>query len=43
MNLTQLETVETELQRKRYGQNKVQGLFCEETGLPGAYLLETRG
>jgi hypothetical protein len=23
MNLTQLETVETELQRKRYGQNRV--------------------
>jgi hypothetical protein len=23
--------------------NKVQGLFCEETGLPEAYLQETRG
>jgi hypothetical protein len=34
MNLMQLETVETELKRKRYDQNKVQGLFYEETGLP---------
>jgi hypothetical protein len=42
MNLTQLETVEMALQRKRYDQNKVQGLFCEETGLLGAYLQETR-
>jgi hypothetical protein len=36
MNLTQLETMETELKCKRYYQNKVQGLFCEETGLPEA-------
>jgi hypothetical protein len=36
MNLTQLEMMETELKRKRYYQNKVQGLFCEEAGLPGA-------
>jgi hypothetical protein len=34
MNLTQLETMETELKPKRYGKNKVHGLFCEETGLP---------
>jgi hypothetical protein len=28
MNLTQLETVETELKRKRYNQNKVLKLMC---------------
>jgi hypothetical protein len=43
MNLTQLKTVETKLKCKRYSQNKVQGLFCEETGLPWVYLQETRG
>jgi hypothetical protein len=35
MNLTQLEMVETERKHKRYGQNKVKGSFCEETGLQG--------
>jgi hypothetical protein len=40
MNLTQLETVETELKRKRYSQNTVQGLDCKKTWLPG--LQETR-
>jgi hypothetical protein len=36
MNLMQLETVEMELKCKRYDQNKVPGLFCEEIGLSGA-------
>jgi hypothetical protein len=43
MNLRQLETVETELKRKRYVQNKVQELICKKPGLPGAYLQETSG
>jgi hypothetical protein len=32
-----------QINTEKCGQNKVQGLFCEETGLPGAYLHETRG
>jgi hypothetical protein len=27
-----LRTLKTDKRRKRYGKNKVQGLFCEETG-----------
>jgi hypothetical protein len=32
MNLTQLETVKTELKPKRYGKNKVHGLFVKKQG-----------
>jgi hypothetical protein len=35
-------TLKTELGRKRYGFNKVQGLDCEENYFPGAYLHENR-
>jgi hypothetical protein len=35
MNVTQLEMMETGLKRKRYCQNKVRGLFCEEKGFQG--------
>jgi hypothetical protein len=35
-------TLKTELGRKRYGLNKVQGLDYEKTWLVGAYLQETR-
>jgi hypothetical protein len=34
--------LKTELGRKRYGLNKVQGLDCEENYFPGAYLQETK-
>jgi hypothetical protein len=35
-------TIKTELRRKRYGLNKIQGLDCEENYFPGAYLQENR-
>jgi hypothetical protein len=35
MNLTQLEMMETELKRKRYYQNKVQGLSVKKQGFQG--------
>jgi hypothetical protein len=34
--------LKTELGRKRYGLNKVQGLDCDENYFPGAYLQETK-
>jgi hypothetical protein len=35
-------TLKTELRRKRYGFNKVQGLDCEGNYFPGDYFQETR-
>jgi hypothetical protein len=35
-------TLKTELGRKRYGFNKVQGLDCEENYFLGAYLQENK-
>jgi hypothetical protein len=35
-------TLKTELGRKRYGFNKVQGLDCEENYFLGAYMQENR-
>jgi hypothetical protein len=35
-------TLKTELRRKNYGLNTVQGLDCKKTWLSGAYLQETR-
>jgi hypothetical protein len=34
--------LKTELRRKRYGLDKVQGLDCEENYFPGVFLQETR-